>query len=53
MKIICNTCKSENVARDANAAWDVNLQQWVLSAVFDQAFCNDCDSETTLEEVQE
>ena len=50
IEIICSTCKSTDVIRDASAAWEVETQDWVLSAVFDQGYCIDCDDEARLEE---
>jgi len=38
--------------RDAWAEWSENSQDWVLGNVFDQAFCKDCDGETSLVEVE-
>jgi hypothetical protein len=49
--IICGTCGSANVSRDAWGDWDTGQQQWVLRTVFDYAYCHDCDGETRLEEV--
>lgn len=50
--VVCSTCKSANVARDAWAIWDRLTQRWVLGAVFDYGHCHDCDSEARLEVVQ-
>lgn len=30
LRMVCNTCGSEDVGRDAFAEWDYELQQWVL-----------------------
>jgi hypothetical protein len=49
---ICNMCGGNSVTRDAWAAWDVERQDWALGAVFDDAFCHDCEKETRLEEVE-
>lgn len=49
IKVTCQKCKSEDVVRDATAAWNVDRQEWELCAVMDQAFCNVCGGETTLE----
>lgn len=49
---ICGTCGGKNVSRDAWADWDVHTQDWVLGAVYDYAFCHDCQEETRLEEVE-
>ena len=50
--IICGTCGSDEISRDAWANWDVRTQQWVLGAVFDYAHCHRCDGETRLVEVE-
>lgn len=50
LEMICKTCGSRNVARDAWALWDATSQQWELGAVFDYAHCHDCDAETHLTE---
>lgn len=50
VRIICGTCGSENVSRDAWGDWDVATQRWVLRTVFDYAYCHACDCETRLEE---
>jgi len=52
MAIVCSTCGSDDVSRDAWANWDVKAQEWVLGAVFDHAHCHRCDGETSLTEVQ-
>lgn len=48
IEIICETCGSTNIARDAWASWDTANQQWELGVVFDYAYCHDCDAETRL-----
>jgi hypothetical protein len=51
-KCICATCGSENVRRDAWAAWDVESQSWQLASVFDAAFCENCDGEVVTQMVE-
>ena len=51
IRIVCGTCGSENVSRDAWGDWDVDTQGWELRTVFDYAHCHVCDCETRLEEV--
>ena len=51
LAIICRTCGSDEVSRDAWANWDAGRQKWVLGAVFDYAHCHRCDCETSLIEV--
>jgi len=50
VEYICNICGGNSVARDAWATWDVEAQDWRLGAVFDYAYCHDCEDETKLEE---
>lgn len=49
--IICETCGSKLVTRDAWAEWNETNQDWVLGAVYDYAFCHNCQAETQLEEI--
>lgn len=46
----CNECGGTAVTRDAWAEWRVADQAWVLSEVFDFAFCHQCHRETILVE---
>jgi hypothetical protein len=50
IRIVCSWCGSADVSRDAWASWDVEEQDWVLGAVFDQGFCQACECERGLEE---
>ena len=50
--IICGTCGSDEVSRDAWANWDAGKQEWVLGAVFDYGHCHKCDCESSLIEVE-
>jgi hypothetical protein len=50
--MVCNSCGSDEVSRDAWADWDVKNQQWVLGSVFDYGHCHKCDGETRLIEVE-
>jgi hypothetical protein len=49
---ICHACGGNTVTRDAWAEWDVAEQDWVLGAVYDYAFCHDCQQETHLAEIE-
>lgn len=49
--MVCATCGSEDVSRDAWGDWDMTAQGWVLRCVFDYAHCHACDGETRIEEV--
>ena len=50
VRMVCETCGSEDVSRDAWGDWDVEAQDWVLRTVFDYAHCHACDGETHIEE---
>ena len=50
--IICRDCGGNNVCRDAWAVWDIDEQDWVLGAVFDDGHCDDCECGARLEEVE-
>ena len=43
MEMICGECGGSNVTSDASAEWDVESQDWVLRAVYDEKTCEDCD----------
>jgi len=50
--MVCRTCGSNRVLRDAWAEWDVEKQDWVLQNVFDNSFCEVCDCETGIDMVE-
>ena len=52
-RMICSTCGSDDVRRDADAAWNVDRQEWELCTVYDNASCEKCGGETRLMEVSE
>ncbi len=49
-QMVCGTCGSDDVVRDAWAEWDVDEQRWVLRTEFDEAYCVSCDAATKIEE---
>ena len=51
IKKVCHDCGSEDVHRDAWAEWDFETQEWVLSDVYDDAYCNTCETDTKLPSV--
>lgn len=48
IKMVCKTCGSDDVVRDAWAYWSTTVQDWVLENVFDFAYCKQCDGETNI-----
>jgi hypothetical protein len=51
IQIVCGTCGSTDVSRDAWGDWNVEWQEWELRTVFDYAHCHRCDDETRPAEV--
>lgn len=51
ISVVCSHCGSKDVRRDADAAWDEATQDWELCAVYDNATCEDCEGETSLDEI--
>ena len=51
IRIVCGTCGSEDVRRDADATWNVKSQKWELNAVYDQGYCEICRIEVRLKEI--
>jgi hypothetical protein len=50
-KFVCRHCGNDDVWSDAWAAWSTPLQDWVVSSIQDNSYCNHCDGETHLREV--
>lgn len=46
---LCESCRTPHVTREAWATWDVAAQSWVLSELFDYAFCHQCHRRVRLE----
>lgn len=49
--MVCEKCRSELVTRDAWAEWDVDDQEWVLGAVYDYAYCHECQGDARIEDI--
>lgn len=49
-RMTCNKCGSNDVRKDAWAAWNEETQEWELANVFDAEFCNSCEEECTIVE---
>ncbi len=52
MKKICKECGSENVVMDAWVKWNPEKDDWEIDTVHDNAFCYDCEGETTIVDVE-
>jgi hypothetical protein len=51
VQMVCGTCGSKLVTRDAWAEWDEDEQDWVLGAAYDYSFCHFCEGETRIQEL--
>ncbi len=38
----CPHCGSENIVKDATAAWDADAQEWSLTSTQDHETCENC-----------
>lgn len=52
VKQCCATCGGENVKRDAWASWCDETQSWEIDSVFDNAWCDDCECECSIDRVE-
>ncbi|MDD2878557.1 MAG: hypothetical protein PHZ23_15165 [Acidiphilium sp.] len=48
--MVCASCGSTDVMRDAWAVWNTETQEWELGNVFDDARCENCDREVRIDE---
>lgn len=46
---ICNVCGSEQIVRDAWVSWDAESKEWQPTTVFDHAYCQSCEGESSIE----
>jgi hypothetical protein len=51
INMVCGKCGSSQVMKDAWAEWCLETQQWELSQTFDDAYCEDCEGECSIDEV--
>ena len=49
---VCCYCGSNSILMDAWAEWDTESQEWILSDTLVQAYCQQCDGETSLIDVE-
>jgi hypothetical protein len=52
-KAVCSWCGGENVMIDAWAVFNKNSQLWELGPTFDAGYCDDCDGEANVIEIDE
>ena len=50
VKMICETCGSDDVRVDAWAEWGVEAQKWVLAETYEYSHCNVCEGECNIVE---
>jgi hypothetical protein len=52
-KMVCTTCGSDNVVRNADVAWNPKTGEWdKIVAVFDSFDCEDCGGECSIKEIE-
>jgi hypothetical protein len=45
IKMVCPYCGGDDVGRDATVRWNIEKQDWELSGIFDDGFCDDCSTD--------
>ena len=48
---VCATCGSDDVSRTAEVEWYSKDQVWKITNIYDDATCNKCDGECTIEDL--
>lgn len=51
IKHTCATCGSDDVRANADLEWSTENQEWEVCSIFDDASCEDCGGETSINEV--
>lgn len=52
IQLVCSRCGGTRLLKDAWASWDTIRQEWVLHSVYDNTICEDCDDDTTVNEIE-
>lgn len=52
IKYICSECGSEKIKFDAWAEWDSETQQMKVMKTFDYTYCENCEGECRVKEVE-
>lgn len=45
MVVICITCKSKDVVRDASVEWNPQTKKWEIVSILNRGWCKKCGSE--------
>lgn len=45
IKYVCPNCGSDYVFSDASAIWNTDSQQWELYVIYDNSYCEGCNTE--------
>jgi len=51
-KKVCKYCGSDDIVVDAFARWNPDKDMFVLDEVFEYTYCNQCDGETQIEDIE-
>ena len=52
VKYICPNCKGDDVLKDSWSDWNIETQEWEIVSTQDNEYCEDCDAEVNLVEVE-
>lgn len=45
IRIVCSRCGSDDCGRDATARWNLITQEWEISGIFDNSWCDACGTD--------
>lgn len=45
IKMCCPECRSEKIACEAFAVWNVDTQEWEMASTHEQVWCSECGYE--------
>ncbi len=50
IEFVCATCGSNDIEKDGNLYWNVNLQKWDIASMYEEAYCRECGCEREIKE---
>ena len=49
---VCRECGSNDIHFEGCIEWDIKGQQYYISDIFDYVYCNHCDDDTDVRDVE-
>lgn len=51
-KKVCSDCGSNDIHFEGAIEWDNNTQQYYIADLFDYVYCNSCDADTDVRDIE-